>query len=854
MRLPFIVTLALASLLAASGCTDAYSTDEVDMAELDIERLFGAPDLDGPSPGGVKISPDSTRVTFLRGKDTDPLQKDLWEFNLEDEAMRLLVDSTALIPGEEELSEEELARRERLRIVGQRGIVNYRFSPDGKRLLFPLGGDLYLYDLDTQQTGRLTETDAGDTDPKFSSTGRYVSFVRDQDLFVIDLESFEERRLTDDGGGLVRNGMAEFIAQEEMDRYTGYWWAPDDSAIAFTRVDESPVQIAERFEIYAEKFEVYEQRYPATGTANVLIRLGLIAPDGSDLRWMDIGDETDIYLPRVDWFPDSDYLAVQRQSRDQQTLDLLKVDAGSGESRVLLTETSDTWINLNNELHFLEDSPRFIWLSDRSGHAHLYLYDNEGRLLHPLTAGDWDVVDGARARSALLHVDEANERIYVTGTLDSPAERNIYVVPLSGAGEPTRISSLPGWHQADFAKSGDFYVDRYNNSDTPTQLSLHRADGSRIAFIEENRLDESHPYHPYIASRPTTEFGTLEAEDGQALYYRMLKPAGFDASKRHPVVVYVYGGPMGQSVTNVWGAGFNEILARNGFIVFTIDNRGTGFRGKAFDDPLYRHMGKVEVADQMVGVDYLRSLDFVDPDRIGIWGWSYGGYMTLMSLFKLPDVFAAGVSGAPVTDWALYDTHYTERYLGTPQNNADGYEASGVFPYAKDLDAPLLLIHGMADDNVLFTNSTKLMKTLQDEGKPFDVMTYRRDDLSGQQTRLDARPLDRETRVRAHPAILRAAPVGARPGRRSLLSRLCRGGRGICLPHGSLRSALLRSTSAPCRRYPSVTWWHDVAGRSAGLSFERRAERSDAGRQNKRRTIRARQGRRARLSSNEFPA
>ncbi len=253
---------------------------------------------------------------------------------------------------------------------------------------------------------------------------------------------------------------------------------------------------------------------------------------------------------------------------------------------------------------------------------------------------------------------------------------------------------------------------------------MHLSDGQLRATINQNRLDESHPYHPYLASRPAMEFGTLAAEDGQALYYRMLKPVDFDAGKRYPVVVYVYGGPMGQAVTNVWSVGFNEILARNGFIVFTIDNRGTGFRGTAFDAPLYRHLGKVEVADQMVGVDYLKSLDFIDPDRIGIWGWSYGGYMTLMSLFKQPDVFAAGVSGAPVTDWTLYDTHYTERYLGTPQGNPEGYEASGVFPFAANLDAPLLLIHGMADDNVLFTNSTKLMKALQDDGRPFDVMTY----------------------------------------------------------------------------------------------------------------------------------
>ena len=707
---------------AASSSNKA--SNQVDMAKLEIARLYAAPDLNGPSPRGVKISPDSSRVTFLRGKETDPLQMDLWEYNLADREMRLLVDSTALVAGDEALSEEELARRERLRIVGQRGIVSYQFAPDGERLLFPLSGDLFLYDLASRKTRQLTKTEAGETDPKFSATGRYVSFIRDQDLYAIDLDSFEELRLTRDGGGLIRNGMAEFIAQEEMDRYTGYWWAPDDSAVAFIRVDESPVQVAERFEIHAEDFEVYEQRYPATGTPNVLVRLGVVDPDGTDLRWMDIGEESDIYLPRVDWFPGSRFLAVQWQSRGQQTLELLKVHARSGESRVLLTETSDTWINLHNELGFLESSPQFIWGSERSGHAHLYLYDNDGRLLRQLTSGDWDVVDGARARSALLHIDEDGGRVFVTGTLDSPMERNVYEVSLSGDGEPRRISKDAGWHLADFADNGEFYVDSFNSAGTPPQLSLHRADGSRIDFIEENRLDESHPYHPYLASRPSTEFGTLEAEDGQLLYYRMLKPAGFDAGKSYPVIVYVYGGPMGQNVRNEWSAGFNEILARDGFIVFTVDNRGTGFRGTAFDAPIHRRMGDVEVRDQIVGIDYLKTLDFVDAERIGVWGWSYGGYMTLMSLFTRPDVFAAGVSGAPVTDWTLYDTHYTERYLGTPQANPEGYEASGVFPYAKDLAAPLLLIHGMADDNVLFTNSTKLMKTLQDDGRAFDVMTY----------------------------------------------------------------------------------------------------------------------------------
>lgn len=733
MRRPVIVLAA--SILAACGSDSGMPVSQQtgdrehrmtspQLPVLDIPRLFAAPDLDGSLPRVVRISPDSSRVTFLRAKDTDPLKMDLWEYSLTDRAVRLLVDSTELVAGGETLSEEELARRERLRIVGQSGIVSYQFSPDGEMLLFPLAGDLFLYDIGRRETRRLTATAAGETDPQFSATGRYVSFIRDQDLFLIDLETADERRLTMDGGGVIRNGMAEFIAQEEMDRYTGYWWAPDDSAVAFIRVDESGVEVAERFEVYAEEVKVFRQRYPATGTPNARVRLGVISPDGEGLRWMDIGMDEDIYLPRVDWFPGAGFLAVQRQARDQKTLELLKVNVASGESHVLLTETSDTWINLHNDLRFLESRSQFIWNSERSGHAHLYLYGNDGDLVRPLTGGDWDVVDGARDRSALLHVDETQQRVFFTATLDSPIERNVYSVSYTSPAAPERVSQANGWHKAVFAENGEFYVDDYQSAKTPPQLSLHHVDGSRIAFIEENRLDASHPYQPYLATRPSIEFGTLVDETGETLHFRILRPAEIDAGERSAAIVSVYGGPHGQRVTDTWSADFDEVLARNGFVVFSIDNRGTGFRGTGFDAPIHRRMGEVEVAGQMVGVNYLRSLDFVDADRIGVWGWSYGGYMTLMCLFKEPAAFAAGVSGAPVTDWTLYDTHYTERYLGMPQENPEGYVASSVFPYAKNLEAPLLIVHGMADDNVLFTNSTRLFSVLQDQGLPFEMMTY----------------------------------------------------------------------------------------------------------------------------------
>jgi dipeptidyl-peptidase-4 len=691
---------------------------------LDIERLFASPDLNGPAPRAVAISPDSSRVTFLKGKASDRLQMDLWEYHVDDDAVRLLVDSAALVEGAETLSEAEQARRERLRIVDQKGIVSYQFSPDGGSLLFPLSGDLFLYRLESGAVRQLTDTEAGETDPSFSSTGSHVSFIRDQDLFVIDLDSGSERQLTTDGEGLISNGMAEFIAQEEMDRYTGYWWSPDDRFIAYLQVDESPVEVVQRFEIFAKEFRVYDQRYPATGTPNATVRLGVLSVADGTTRWMDVGENTDIYIPRVDWFPDSRHLAVQRQSRDQQTLELLKIDITTGAAATLLTETSDTWINLHNELRFLDDSPRFLWASARSGYKHLYLYRNDGELIRPLTEGSWEVVHGARGQSAVLYVDEERDRVYVTGTYDSPLERHVYAVPLERTGPPRRLSRESGWHRATFADNGGFYVNTFENTSTPPRVSVHRPDGSRLAYIEENRLSDSHPYAPYLATRPGARFGTLKARDGQVLHYRLKTPADFRENRRYPVIVHVYGGPGGQSVTRTWSAGFLDVLASNGYLVFTLDNRGTGDRGTAFDAPIYRRLGQVEVQDQVAGADYLRSLPYVDGDRIGVYGWSYGGYLALMCMFQSPDTFAAGVAGAPVTDWALYDTHYTERYMGTPADNPDGYAAAGVFPYIERLKGPLLVMHGMADDNVLFTHSTKLFKALQDKGLNFDSMTY----------------------------------------------------------------------------------------------------------------------------------
>ena len=696
--------------------------------ELTIDRLFDAPALAGPTILGLNISPDGSRLTYLQGKPEDKDRLDLWEYDIRERRVRLLVDSKALAQTDEKLSDEELNRRERQRTSALSGILEYSFAPSGRALMFPLGGNLYYCDLSKPAKEAVSEihhSSSFASDAAISPAGGYVAFVRDQNLHVYDFAKKQEKPLTSDGGGGIKNGMAEFVAQEEMDRSTGYWWAPDDRHIAFARIDETPVQVSQRLEIEADNVTTFAQRYPAAGGSNVLVRLGMANVQTGTVTWIDLGNDPDIYLARVNWLPDGKTLAIQRESRDQRQLDLLFADVETGQSRVVLTETSKSWIELNDELSFLKHSREFIWASTRDGYKHLYLYDYEGRLLRQLTAGGW-MVDDFRGR-AIKGIDEKNRFIYFTATEKSATERQLYRASLDTQ-DPRkieRVSQEPGLHGIVMSLDTRFYVDTFSSSTQPPQVSLHAADGKLMAQLLENRLNAQHPDGPYLADNSVPEFGTLTAADGQTLYYRVFKPAQFDPAKHYPAIVDVYGGPGVQRVLDNWtGNSFTQILTRAGYVVFQLDNRGTAFRGTAFQAPIRGKLGDIEVADQVQGARWLASQGYVDPARIGVWGWSYGGYMTLMLMFKAPDVFRAGVAGAPVTDWSLYDTHYTERYLDRPQDNAAGYAASSVLPYAKNLKGKLLVMHGMADDNVLFLHSTKLFRKLQDLRKPFDVMVY----------------------------------------------------------------------------------------------------------------------------------
>jgi dipeptidyl-peptidase-4 len=703
------------SFLAATGLAALACSVPAAAEELPVERLYESPALSGASPKAVAYAPDGSMVTLLRPREEDSARYDLWAFDVETGETMMLVDSMRLEPDDFELSEEEKALRERKRISGSRGIVDYTWDEVGESIVVPLAGDVFLVDAQTQDVRRLTETGEFEYDAKVSPGGRYVSYLRDGALFAIDLETGRERRISPEPEDGVSYGTAEFVAQEEMSRYTGNWWSPDDSAIVYTRTDETGVDIVPRFDIAAGDVTVIEQRYPRAGRPNAVVDLFVRRMDRRRPVRVEWGASPDSYLARVHW-ADEDRLFIETVNRDQTELTLSRVDLSSGEVTPVHTEKQPAWINLSKDFHGLDDG--FVWTTEETGYRHIYRFSDDGEKTQ-LTSGDWQVM-------AVEEIDEEGGHVYFTAHKDTPLERHLYRVSLDG-GDVERITEPGKSWSVTMAPDAASYVATSSNVTTPPQTGLYDASGGLITWIEENALDADHPYAPYLDAHAAPEFGTIEAEDGQTMHYALIKPHDFDPDKTYPAIVEVYGGPHVQRVSNSWGRGLlaDQVSQQKGYVVFRLDNRGTWGRGKAFEDVIFRQMSDAEVADQVRGTRWLASQDFVDADRIGVNGWSYGGYMALHLALRAPEgMFAASVSGAPVTDWRFYDTFYTERYMDTPQDNPEGYDAASVFPYLGDLDVPLLMIHGMADDNVIFQNSTEVFARLQEAGAPFEMMTY----------------------------------------------------------------------------------------------------------------------------------
>ncbi len=682
--------------------------------DLTLERVFASPDLNGSQPQSLRLSPDGRYVTLLRNRADERERFDLWAMDTRSGEWRMLVDSKQVGSGAA-LSEAEKMQRERDRsLTGKRGILAYDWSPDGKSILVPLDGDLYLATIDGQ-VRRLTQSESGELNPVVSPAGGYVSFVRDQNLIALDLKSGRETALTTEGRDTVHFGEAEFVAQEEMSRRTGYWWSPGDRMVAVERFDEAPVGIVTRSAIGAEGTTIYQQRYPKAGTANVLVDLYVMRPDGSGRVKVDLGTDSDIYLARVDWLPDGSALLVQRQNRAQTRLDMLRVDPATGRSTILFSEQSGerSWINLSDDYQALKDGS-LIWWSERDGYGHLYRWK----------AGQWtQLTRGAWAVGGLAGVDEAKGRVYFLANKDDPLERQLYRVDLARPGVVTRMTEA-GWsYGATMDGAASRLIVTRSNPDQPPQTYLADTTGKRIAWINENALTGDHPYAPFVASHRPTRFGTIRANDGSTLHWNMITPA-LEPGKRYPVFFSHYGGPHSQVVRRAWGGALRQYLVDRGWIWFEIDNRGSPDRGKAFEDHIWHAMGSVEVEDQLAGAAFLKTQAFVDPARIATYGWSYGGYMTLKLLENAPGIFAAGIAGAPVSRWELYDTHYTERYMGDPRTVPDAYAASATVADAAKIRDPLLLIHGMADDNVVLEHSTAMMAAMQKSATPFDLMLY----------------------------------------------------------------------------------------------------------------------------------
>src|SRR6266478_1727612 len=708
---PAVLLIFLALIAIQPSQSSAQQSTAVRGKALTIERIYSQPSLSGRMTRGLTWTPDAKQLSYFETKGSGKEAKtELWVVDAANGERRLLVTSDKL----ESILPAESSKPTQATGLGRRAPSQYQWAPDGSGILFQGATALAWLDLKTQTARTLVSAKAAIADPKISADGRYVSFVRDHNLWLVGVADGNEAAVTQGGTEEIRKGELDWVYPEELDIKTAYWWSPDSSAIAYLEMDERKVSQYPLVDFSSPSGEAEMERYPTAGGVNPIVRVFVASISGVEPRAMDTGAETEIYIPRVNWLPDSKHVAIQRLNRAQTTLDLLVADSATGKSRVALSESDTNWINVHDALYFLKDGKRFLWASERSGYRHLYLYDLDGKQLAQLTKGDWEVaaVDG---------VDEAKGLVYFTATEKSVLERHLYRVALDGS-RFSRITKEEGTHAAVLAPTSSAFVDTYSNPATPPRQDLYRADGARIAAINENKVAELADYH-----LSPVEFLTVKSRDGVLLNASIIKPPDFKPQQKYPVLVDVYGGPGVQIIRSAWGGAtflWHELMAQKGYIIFSLDNRGSTGRGHAFETPLHFRLGAQELSDQRDGVQYLKSLPYVDTNRIGIWGWSYGGHMTLHAMFEAGDDFKVGFAGGPVTDWRYYDTIYTERYLGLPQKNEKGYQDSSPVKYATQLKGKLMIAHGTGDDNVHYANTLSVINDLIEAGKYVEVLAF----------------------------------------------------------------------------------------------------------------------------------
>jgi dipeptidyl-peptidase 4 len=719
LRYRIVPAFLLIALAAALGALPAGAQARPSKS-LTVERIYGAPSLSGRLVQGIQWSPDGERISYL---ERDGSKVEMWTMEAAGGERKVLVNASVL--------QQVLAPGPTSAIqatgLGRVEADKYIWSPVGGALLFTGCTNLVYLDLKTMAPKSFAKTEVAscDEDPRFSPDGKWISFVRESNLYVVSVASGEVKELTTGGSEDILKGELDWLYPEELDSNMAYWWSPDSSKIAYYEMDERQVTRYPIVDMSSPIGAMVYTRFPQTGEANPSVRVGVVSIGRVETKWMDTGADSNVYLPRVVWLADSSRVAIERLNRAQNRLDLLFADASTGASQTILTESDKYWINLSDDLYFFSDNKRFLWSSERTGFRHYYLYDLSGRELEQLTSGSWGITGnggfgpGGDSRPT---VDEAHSFVYFLSNKDELRGTQLYRLSLQDK-TIVRITREDGAHGVLISPAASAYVDTYSNAMTPPRQDLYRMDGKRSASIDENTVSELGEYH---LSR--VEFLDVAASDGTKLCASIIRPPDFDASRKYPVLVYVYGGPDVQNVRNEWdGASFLwlQMMAEKGYIIFALDNRGSYFRGHAFETPIYHRLGKVELEDQLAGVKYLKSLTYVDPSRIGIWGWSYGGTMTLEAMFNAPDVFKAGVSVAPLSDWRLYDTAYTERYMGRPQDNQAGYRDSSPVNQAANLRGKLMIAHATGDDNVHFANTSEVINELVLAGKyPASLMIF----------------------------------------------------------------------------------------------------------------------------------
>ena len=546
-----------------------------------------------------------------------------------------------------------------------------------------------------------------------------VAFVKDNNLYFVELSSNKVHQVTHDGKwNHIINGAADWVYEEEFSMAQAFEWSPDGKKSAFLRFDETEVREF-NMQLWGDLYpKDYKFKYPKAGEKNAVVSIHIHDLEGDKTLQIDAGTEKDIYLPRIYWAGNSEVLAFIRLNRLQNKMDLLHADAVTGHSRLVVEESASTYVDLNynDNLQYLKDGKGFIRTSEQDGYKHIYHHDMEGKLIRQITAGNWEVTD-------LIGLDENSNTLYYLSTEMSPLERNLYAIKLNGK-KKELLTPAKGTHSINMSKDFKYYIDYYSTANTPLVVSLNTSTGKQIKVLEDNQgLKERMAEF----AMTTKEFFQFDTVDGTLLYGYMIKPADFDESKQYPVLMYVYGGPGSQTVTNAWGGSrdfWHHHLAAEGYIVASIDNRGTGARGKAFKHLTYANLGKIETEDQIAGAKYLGALPYVDRTRIGIWGWSYGGYMSSLSLMVGNDVFKTAIAVAPVTTWRYYDTIYTERYLQTPQLNTAGYDDNSPITHVNKLKGNFLLVHGTGDDNVHHQNAVDLVNALISADKQFETFYY----------------------------------------------------------------------------------------------------------------------------------